>query len=75
MANLDTVAFNCEVRIDGISYSTSEEELYLTSEGIYPGSRVLKSLRIPMGDFIECLVDDHLVGLPKDLCQRIAVSL
>ena len=66
--------FNKLLQITNIDYLSPQEEIHLAGEGIFIGTEISKILSTPLKDFIECLVNNRLIGLPSELCNRISVK-
>ncbi len=71
---LDRLELRTPARIRGLSSLQDEERVRLAGLGLRDGATIIKLLRTPLRDPIECLVGSQLLTLDASLMRRIEVD-
>lgn len=72
---LAEIPLDCPSRIRGFRSLTDSERLRLGALGLREGASIVKLMRTPLRDPVECLVGPQLLALDAWLLERIEVEL
>jgi len=72
---LDAVPLDVPVRVTGCSALSAPDRDRLAGLGLRPGASVVKLLKTPLRDPIECLVGTQLLAIEARLMPLIRVEL
>lgn len=68
------VALDVPVKVIGFKALSDAERLRLAAFGLREGSSIVKIVRTPLRDPVECLVDTQLVTLDRRIIDSILVK-
>jgi len=71
---LDTVAMDVPVRVLGYAGLDAHDKERLAGLGLRPGVSLVKILKTPLRDPIECLVGSQLLAIEARLLSQIRVE-
>ncbi len=72
--NLESLAFDVPVRVLGYSALSVFDKDRLSGLGLRPGVTVVKILKTPLQDPVECLVGTQLLAIEARLLPHIRVE-
>ncbi len=71
---LATLALGSRARVTGLASLGESQRLRLASLGLREGVEIVKILRTPLRDPVECLVGPQLLAIEESLLGRIQVE-
>lgn len=66
--------FDEKLTITSIDIKNEVHYEKLLAFDIHEGNTVLKIMKTPLKDFIECIIDDRIICLPKLICENLQVE-